>query len=166
MLFRSTEYAQFGEGLDFAPNIPVTYWSFRLMIGMGLLAALWALWALFALRGGRVPKSRFFAFCAGAITFFPLFAISFGWIFTEMGRQPWVVFGQQITADAGSPLLSSAEVWISMIGFTLLYAVLAFIEVKLLLKYIKMGAPEPAELVQDPFGEAQKDEDKQLYFAY
>ena len=162
----ATEYAQLGEGVGFAPNIPVTYWSFRLMIGMGLLAALWALWALFALRGGRVPKSRFFAFCAGAITFFPLFAISFGWIFTEMGRQPWVVFGQQITADAGSPLLSSAEVWISMIGFTLLYAVLAFIEVKLLLKYIKMGAPEPAELVQDPFGEAQKDEDKQLYFAY
>ena len=80
-------------------------------------------WALFALRGRRVPKSRFFAFCAGAITFFPLFAISFGWIFTEMGRQPWVVFGQQITADAGSPLLSSAEVWISMIGFTLLVLV-------------------------------------------
>jgi cytochrome d ubiquinol oxidase subunit I len=53
-----------------------------------------------------------------------------------------------------------------MIGFTLLYAVLAIIEVGLMLKYIKAGAPEPDELVDDPFSDAKKDDDKQLYFAY
>jgi cytochrome d ubiquinol oxidase subunit I len=119
---------------------------------------------LFALRGGRTPKGKFFAFSSGVITLFPLFGISAGWIFTEMGRQPWVVYGQQKTADAVSPLLTTTEVWISMIGFTLVYAILAIIEVALLLKYIKIGAPEAP--VEDPYAEAQKDDDKQLYFAY
>ncbi len=83
-----------------------------------------------------------------------------------MGRQPWVVFGEQLTADAVSPLLTTTEVWISLIGFTLVYAILAVIEVALLLKYIKQGAPE--QVVADPYEEAAKqaDEDKQLYFAY
>jgi cytochrome d ubiquinol oxidase subunit I len=161
------QYEQtFGAGVNYIPYVPVTYWGFRLMIGLGMLAALYALWALFAMRGGREPKGKFFAIVSTWILFFPLFGISAGWIFTEMGRQPWIVFGQQLTANGGSPLLSSLEVWITMIGFTLLYAVLAIIEVGLMLKYIKAGAPEPQELVDDPFSEAKKDDDKQLYFAY
>jgi cytochrome d ubiquinol oxidase subunit I len=153
----------FGPG-NYVPYVPVTYWGFRLMIGLGMVAALYALWMLFALRGGRTPKGKFFAFSSGVITLFPLFGISAGWIFTEMGRQPWIVYGQQKTADAVSPLLTTTEVWISMIGFTLVYAVLAVIEVALLIKYIKIGAPEAP--VEDPYAEAQKDDDKQLYFAY
>ena len=98
----------------------------------------------------------------------PLAANSFGWIFTEMGRQPWIVFGQQLTASAVSPLVSPLEVWITMLGFTLVYLVLAIIEVRLLLTYIKRGAPE--DVVADPYAdavEAQKnDADADLYFAY
>jgi cytochrome d ubiquinol oxidase subunit I len=161
------QYEQtYGAGVNYTPYVPITYWGFRLMIGLGMLAALYALWALFSLRGGRVPKSKFFAVASTWILFFPLFGISFGWIFTEMGRQPWIVFGQQLVANGGSPLLTPLEVWISMIGFTLLYGVLAVIEVGLMLKYIKAGAPEPEELTSDPYGDAQKDTDKQLYFAY
>ena len=156
-------YPQYGPDQNYVPNIPVTYWGFRLMIGLGMIAALWAIWALWALRGGRVPKGRFFSVSSAAILFFPLFGISAGWIFTEMGRQPWVVFGEQLTSNANSPLLSSAEVWITMIGFTLLYAVLAIIEVGLMVKYIKAGAPE--DVVEDPYEDSKKD-DKQLYFAY
>jgi cytochrome d ubiquinol oxidase subunit I len=94
----------------------------------------------------------------------PLVGISAGWIFTEMGRQPWIVFGQQKTADAVSPLVTSTEVWISMIGFTAVYAILAVIEVALLLKFIKQGAPE--QVTADPYAEAKSEEDKPLYFAY
>ena len=159
-----TEFPQYGPDMNFKPYVPVTYWGFRLMIGLGLIAALYALWALWAFRGDRIPKGRFAAFASGVIVLFPLVGISAGWIFTEMGRQPWIVFGQQITAEANSPLLSSTEVWLSMIGFTLLYAVLAVIEVALLLKTIKKGAPEA--VVEDPYAEAKKDDDKQLYFAY
>jgi cytochrome d ubiquinol oxidase subunit I len=158
------EYPQYGPDMNFVPYVPVTYWGFRLMIGLGMIAALYALIVLWAFRGGRTPTSRLFAAFNSVIVLFPLFGISAGWIFTEMGRQPWVVFGQQITADGVSPLLTPFEVWVSIIGFTLLYAVLAVIEVTLVLKYIRAGAPEaPAE---DPYADAQKDEDNQLYFAY
>jgi cytochrome d ubiquinol oxidase subunit I len=158
------EYPQYGPDMNFVPYVPVTYWGFRLMIGLGLIAALYALMVLWAFRGGRTPKNRLFALFNSVIVLFPLFGISAGWIFTEMGRQPWVVFGEQITADGVSPLLTPFEVWVSIIGFTLLYAVLAVIEVTLLLKYIRAGAPEAP--VEDPYADAQKDDDSKLYFAY
>ena len=85
-----------------------------------------------------------------------------------MGRQPWIVFGLQQTADAVSPLVSATEVWITMLGFTLVYLILAIIEVKLLLTYIRRGAPE--DVVTDPYADAvaaeKSDADKELYFAY
>ena len=158
------EFPQYGPDMNFVPYVPVTYWGFRLMIGLGMIAALYALMMLWMFRGGRAPKSRLFAVFNSVIVLFPLFGISAGWIFTEMGRQPWVVFGQQITAEGVSPLLTPFEVWVSMIGFTVLYGALAVIEVGLMLKYIKAGAPET--VVEDPYEDAKKDDDKQLYFAY
>ena len=96
----------YGPG-NYIPYVPITYWGFRLMIGLGMIAALYALWALFALarwaRSRRAGSSRS---ASTLILFFPLFGISFGWIFTEMGRQPWIVFGQQLVADGVSPLLT------------------------------------------------------------
>lgn len=165
---------QYGPG-DYRPVIPVTYWSFRLMIGLGLIAAVFALWALWRYRGDRAPTTdrlaKPFALAATVVVLAPLAGNSFGWIFTEMGRQPWIVFGEQTTADAISPLVSATEVWITMIGFTLIYLILAIIEVKLLLHYIRKGAPEPDDLINDPFLEAleaqeAEDADKKLYFAY
>ena len=158
------EFPQYGPEMNFVPYVPVTYWGFRLMIGLGMIAALYALWALWAFRGGRTPKGKFASIASATIVLFPLFGISAGWIFTEMGRQPWIVFGQQTVADGVSPLLTTTEVWISMIGFTLVYAILAIIEVALLLKYVKKGAPEV--VVEDPYEDAKNDDNKQLYFAY
>jgi cytochrome d ubiquinol oxidase subunit I len=158
------QYEQtYGPG-NYAPYVPVSYWGFRLMIGLGMIAALWALWALWLIRGGRVPRSRLFGISSLVITLGPLLGISAGWIFTEMGRQPWIVFGAQKTSDAVSPLVTPAEVWISMIGFTLVYAVLAVIELRLLLRYIRAGAPE--NVIEDPYDDSKNDADKQLYFAY
>jgi cytochrome d ubiquinol oxidase subunit I len=65
----------------------------------------------------------------------------FGWIFTEVGRQPWVVFGLQKTAAAVSNL-GPATVATSLIVFTLVYGILAFIEARLFLFYVRKG-PEP-----------------------
>ena len=155
---------QYGPG-NYSPYVPVEYWGFRLMIGLGLIAALWALWALWRFRGDRQPKAGgFFGFTAKWITLLPLLGISAGWIFTEMGRQPWIVYGLQKTADGVSPTNGALEVWITMVGFTLLYAALAVVEVFLLLKYAKAGAPE--EVHEDPYGDAKSGSDKQLYFAY
>lgn len=160
------QYQQTYGMADYVPYVPITYWGFRLMIGLGMLAALWAIWALWRYRRGRNPKGKLFAWISNVIVLFPLIGISFGWIFTEMGRQPWIVFGKQMTPDGVSPdsVVGSTQVWITMIGFTLVYAILAIIEVKLLLKYIRAGAPE--QITADPYGDAQADADKPLYFAY
>ena len=154
----------YGPG-NYIPYVPVSYWSFRLMIGLGMIAALWALWALWRYRGQRNPQTgKIFSLVTPFIVLGPLVAMSFGWIFTEMGRQPWIVFGEQLTADGVSPLLTATDVWISLIGFTVVYGVLAVIEVGLLFKYIKAGAPD--EIISDPYAGDSDSEDKQLYFAY
>ena len=131
---------------DYTPVIPVTYWSFRLMIGLGLLAAGGALLILWATRRGRAPTGRAWVWLAVALPLLPVAANSFGWIFTEMGRQPWAVFGLMTTAHAVSPGVGAGTVLTSLIAFTLVYAVLAVVEVGLLLKYVRAGAdPVPED---------------------
>ena len=83
------------------------------------------------------------------LPFTPLLANSFGWIFTEAGRQPWAVFGLIRTSDGVSAVVSAGSVLFTMIVFTLLYGVLAFIEVGLTLKVIKNG-PQTELDYEDP----------------
>jgi cytochrome d ubiquinol oxidase subunit I len=128
----------YGPG-DYSPNIPLAYWSFRLMIGFGGLGFLFALLALFQMRRGRTPHGKWFLPAMIFLPFTPLLANSFGWIFTEAGRQPWAVFGLIRTSDGVSAVVSAGSVLFTMIVFTLLYGVLAFIEVGLTLKVIKNG---------------------------
>ena len=134
--------ATYGIG-DYAPSVPVTFWSFRFMIGAGFLAALAALWFLWRLRNGGLPGRGGVAI-AILLPFLPLAANSFAWIFTEMGRQPWIVFGQQLTSAGVSPGVSSWEVAITLVGFTLLYGGLAVVEMGLLRKQIRAGLPPVA----------------------
>jgi len=144
--------SRYGPG-DYRPNIPIAYWTFRLMIGLGTLAGLVALWMLWALRGGRRSAGRWLVRAALVLPLMPLAANSLGWIFTEMARQPWIVFGVMPTAAGVSPGTSTAEVLITMIGFTLLYGALAVVEVRLLLRRIRLGLPdadEPTEHAEAP----------------
>ncbi|MDQ7906167.1 cytochrome ubiquinol oxidase subunit I [Phytohabitans sp. ZYX-F-186] len=138
--------AQFGPG-TYNPVIPVTYWSFRLMIGLGMLAALVALVALWSQRRGRTPTSRWLARASLALPLLPLAANIFGWIFTEMGRQPWLVFGEMLTRDGVSRSVSLTEVLTSFTAFTLVYAALAIIEVRLLVRYARAGLPAAPDRV-------------------
>ncbi|NMO88226.1 cytochrome ubiquinol oxidase subunit I [Actinomycetospora sp. TBRC 11914] len=152
--------ARFGPG-DYVPNIPVAYWSFRVMIGFGILALLLALVGLWLQRGGRVPGQRWFAGLALAGIGFPVVANSVGWIFTETGRQPWVVYGQMTTASGVSPSVGPWTVATSLIVFTVLYGVLAVVEVGLLVRYARRG-PDP---VPPPAPEGA-DEPRPLAVAY
>jgi cytochrome d ubiquinol oxidase subunit I len=130
--------AEFGEG-NYIPNIPLAYWSFRLMIGFGGLAALFALLTLWYLRKGGLPRGKLYLRTMIALPFLPILANSFGWIFTESARQPWVVFGLFKTADGVSPGVSAGSVLFTMVTFTLLYGVLAVIEFGLIVRTIKVG---------------------------
>ncbi len=148
---------------DYVPIIPVTYWSFRLMIGLGIAAAALAAAALWATRRGRIPGSRGWVGVAVALPLLPLAANSFGWIFTEMGRQPWAVFGLMTTELAVSPGVAVGEALVSLVALTLIYAVLAIIEVGLMLAYIRRGADPFVEPPNPTLGE---DRDEPLTFAY
>jgi cytochrome bd ubiquinol oxidase subunit I len=147
---------------SYTPTIPLTYWSFRIMIGLGIVGALIAMAVLWSTRRDRIPRHRLWFWAIVAAPLLPLFANAFGWIFTEAGRQPWIVFGLMTTATGISPNVSAGEVWTSLITLTLLYAVLAVVETKLLLKYIAAGAPD----FEEPVDPADRDENAPLVFAY
>ncbi|GAA2736196.1 cytochrome ubiquinol oxidase subunit I [Pedococcus aerophilus] len=163
------EYAQkYGTGnpltvdATYTPNIPLSYWSFRLMIGVGMAACLIALMVLWTTRGDRIPRARWWQWVILATPLLPILGNSFGWIFTEAGRQPWLVFGVMSTSTGVSPSVSAGEVVTSMVVYTLLYGVLAVIEVKLFLTYLRAGAPP----FEEPVVAADQDDDAPLAFAY
>jgi cytochrome d ubiquinol oxidase subunit I len=147
---------------NYVPNIPTTYWTFRLMIGVGMAAAAIAVAVLWLTRQGRAPTHRWLLWAAIAAPLLPVLGNSFGWIFTEVGRQPWIVFGLMTTSAGVSPGVSIGEVITSMVVFTLLYGALAVVEIKLFLHYVRRGA-DPFEQPEEP---SERDEDAPLVFAY
>ena len=149
----------YGPG-SYAPIIPSTYWTFRLMIGLGMASVGLGALLLWVTRRDRLPKAWFWGPVLVALPLLPLFANSFGWIFTETGRQPWLVFGLLPTAAGVSPGTTLTEVAISLTTFTLIYGALAVIEVRLLLTYIRAGLPD----VTPP--KAEDGEETPLTFAY
>lgn len=153
---------QFGPG-NYTPNVPLAYWSFRLMMGFGAIASLFVFLALWQMRRGGTPKGKWFGPAMYSLPFLPLLANSFGWIFTETARQPWAVFGLIKTADGVSAVVSAGAVLFTMIVFTLLYGVLAFIEFGLIMKVIKNGPSEELDYENPKIGGS---EDKQLVMAY
>jgi cytochrome d ubiquinol oxidase subunit I len=131
----------YGAG-DYRPNVPVTYWTFRLMIGFGLLAALISVLGLWLTRSrARRPVPRWFYQVAAVALVLPFAANTVGWVFTEMGRQPWLVFGTLRTADGVSPV-GTWTVLTSLVVFTALYGVLAVIDGVLMVRYAKAGPPD------------------------
>ena len=144
----NAEYAQrFADtGLtDFTPIIWVTYWAFRWMIGLGMLHAFIALVGLWVTRKSarREPAPWMWKI---AIWSYPLAlgANIVGWVFTEMGRQPWIVFSLMTTRDGVSPGVNGVDVLISLIAFTLIYASLAVVEIGLIISAAQKG-PDTSE---------------------
>ncbi|HNR01384.1 MAG TPA: cytochrome ubiquinol oxidase subunit I [Anaerolineaceae bacterium] len=133
------QYEQlYGPG-NYIPNIPIAFWTFRAMVGAGLLMVLLSLGALI-IAWKKYPekwirRSGWLVW----IIFLPYVANTTGWLLTETGRQPWVVHGLMQTKDAVSPNLTPATVLISLIGFVLIYAALMVIDLYLLVKFAKKG---------------------------
>jgi len=130
--------ALYGPG-NYKPSIITMYWSFRIMVGAGFLMALLAFLALYpALRNRPISQFRYVRFLPFAIAL-PYLANTAGWIFTEMGRQPWVVYGLMKTEDAFSISITPGMVITSLVVFTLVYGLLMYADVYLLVKFAKAG---------------------------
>ncbi|WP_062466779.1 cytochrome ubiquinol oxidase subunit I [Demequina maris] len=159
-----------GEEIHYQPNLAVTYWSFRLMIGLAAFSAALALGILWFTRKKRTEMPGWMKTLAIVSLPMPYLAASFGWIFTEMGRQPFVVAPNPTGSDqiflmtmfGYSTSVSMGEVLTSMITFTVVYAVLGVFWFRLIQRYAVEGAPE----VEEPVVRKDDDQSTPLSFAY
>ncbi|NPB09889.1 MAG: cytochrome ubiquinol oxidase subunit I [Thermodesulfobacteria bacterium] len=121
------------------PPVTLTFWSFRLMVGLGFLfAALSVLVFLSRDNPGRFPwLLRILPW----VIPLPYLACEFGWMVAEVGRQPWIVYGLMKTYEAVSPI-SPLQVGISLLAFILFYTLLGLVDFYLLFKFARKG-PEP-----------------------
>ncbi len=128
------EYTQKYGPHDYVPPVSISYWTFRIMVATGFLMLLLLLpgWMILRRASGTLPDF-YLKVCMGALIL-PYIANASGWIFTEMARQPWIVFGLQFTEDAVSPTVSAAMVGFTLIGFTLLYGSLMAVTLFLMKK--------------------------------
>jgi cytochrome d ubiquinol oxidase subunit I len=122
---------------DTVPNVPVTFWLFRFMAGLGFFFI-----GFFALAFYYATVRRFDVkwFLRAAVIIMPLpwLAAEMGWVLAEYGRQPWAIEGV-LPTFLGASSLTVAQVWTTIAAFTLLYSALAFIEVRLMLAAIRKG---------------------------
>jgi cytochrome d ubiquinol oxidase subunit I len=140
---QAAEVKEYGPG-NYKPVLWITYWSFRLMVGLGFVmlgVAFYGLWLMRRRRLEHAPRYlRIALWAIGA----PFLANSTGWIFTEMGRQPWVVYGLLTTAKAVSHV-SAVTVGLSLVGFTAVYTFLGIIEIGLIVRLARTSIDdEPA----------------------
>lgn len=138
--------ARHGEG-DFIPPVWVVFWSFRIMVGLGMLFVLFSFIGIFLLWRKKLSVSKLFLKLSLVMMFLPLLANAFGWIVAEIGRQPWVVQGLLLTSEGISPNVTAGTLLLSTIVFTLLYGILAAVAVYLVYKYAKPGVPDDDKVI-------------------
>ena len=150
---QAAEAAKYGPG-SYVPVVWMAYWSFRLMIGLGVLAGLIAAAVVVQWRRKRLETSSRLLRIATWTVALPLLANAAGWIFTETGRQPWLVYGLLRTRDGISPNVGTGFVAATLVGFSLLYGVLGVICFRMV-RRIAIAGPDPStpppdsELVDD-----------------
>ncbi|RII26004.1 MAG: cytochrome ubiquinol oxidase subunit I [Geobacter sp.] len=125
--------------VDLRPPVMPTYLSFRAMVGLGTYFILASLAALFLSYRKNLEEQRLFLTLLVFSIPLPYIANQLGWIVAEMGRQPWIVYGVLKTADAVSKNISTMQVVMSLLGFTVLYGGLGVIDIYLLAKYARKG---------------------------
>jgi cytochrome bd ubiquinol oxidase subunit I len=131
------------------PNSTIVFWSFRIMVGMGLLMFLLGALGLVLRLRKRLYDSRWFQRFALAMGPSGLIALLAGWITTEVGRQPWVVYGVLRTADAASPL-SSQQVGTSLMILVIVYFLVFGTGVYYMIKLMAKGPQDGDPVVGEP----------------
>ncbi|MCX6033414.1 MAG: cytochrome ubiquinol oxidase subunit I [Chloroflexi bacterium] len=114
---------QYGPG-NYIPSVFITFWSFRIMVGVGVLMGLLAFLAVIRPKVKILQKNRLFLKILLPAMALPYLASTFGWVLTESARQPWIVYGLQRVQDAVSPNVTTSDVLFSLILFTVLLGAL------------------------------------------
>ena len=134
------------------PNVPVLFWCFRTMVGLGFFFILLFATAFYLSARHRFEQNRWFLRLAFFSLPLPWIAAELGWIVAEYGRQPWSADGLLPTFLGASPI-PAANVLVSLTGFVLFYSTLAAVDLYLLVRMIRRG-PEGLGYWPQPAGEA------------
>jgi len=137
---QAAEAAQYGAG-NYTPILWITYWSFRAMVGAGFLMIFLAAWALWLGRGRQFAQNRWFRRAALAGILLPLIANTSGWVFTEVGRQPWIVYGL-MTTDKGISPVGAGDIAFTLAVFVAVYTALAIVAITLVLRAVRQPLEE------------------------
>jgi len=166
---QAADVKKYGPG-SYVPVIWVTYWSFRFMVGLGFLMLFVSGWAYLLARRRRLESRRWrwFLWLGVVSTVTPFLANSFGWIFTEMGRQPWIVYGLLRTDQANSPTVGAVSVGLTLAGFVVLYTVLGLVDTVLMLRFISrpLGDSEPSDHGDGDGDGAASDSEREAALVY
>jgi cytochrome bd ubiquinol oxidase subunit I len=138
---QSQEQKSYGRG-GYEPDIRLMYWSMRVMAVLGVVMFLIAAVGAWLYRKRKLQTTRWFLWLAVVAMAFPYIAATFGWILTEMGRQPWIVQNLLKTSDAVSTGLSTATIAASLTVFLLLYTALGIIDFVLMRHYARLDPPQ------------------------
>jgi len=129
---------------DWPDNLPLLYYTYHVMAGLGtILAGVMGL-ALLLLWRGKLFRTSWLLWIVMLCAPFPYIATTAGWLTTELGRQPWLVYGLLRTADGASPLVHSGNALFTLLGFLGLYLLLGLLFLFLVLETVKEG-PAPVD---------------------
>jgi cytochrome d ubiquinol oxidase subunit I len=137
---QAQEQQKYGPG-NYMPNVELMYWSMRSMAYLGVVLFLIAAVGAWLYRKRRLEKARWYLWIAVVAIALPYLAATFGWILTEMGRQPWIVQDLLKTSQANSPSVSSTTIAVSLGVFVTLYAVLGVVDFVLMRRYARLDPP-------------------------
>ena len=137
------QYAsKYGPGY-YVPDVFIQYWGMRVMAYLAVLVLLIGLYGLWLIRRRKLATSRRFLWLAIWAAVLPFLINTAGWLLTESGRQPWIVQGIMLTKNGISPTMSTTWIAISLGVFVVIYAVVATVDLLLMLKYSRQSLPPP-----------------------
>jgi cytochrome d ubiquinol oxidase subunit I len=138
------------KGLDAFPreewpqNVPLLYYTYHVMVGLGTIFLAVMAIAAWMLRGGRLYRSRGMLWILMLLLPFPYIANTAGWLTAELGRQPWLIYGLLRTSEGASPTVAAGNVLFTLIGFMGMYALLSILFLFLVGREIERG-PDPPD---------------------
>ncbi|MGA2713201.1 MAG: cytochrome ubiquinol oxidase subunit I [Bryobacteraceae bacterium] len=141
------------KGLDQFPrdqwpdNIPLLYFSYHIMVGLGTIIAAILLWAAIELWSGTLWRRQSLLWALMFLFPFPYIATTFGWMTAEIGRQPWLIYGLMRTENGISPLVSAGNGLFTLLGFMGMYALMGVLFLSLVWREVERG-PGHAEFEQ------------------
>ncbi|AFM41315.1 cytochrome bd-type quinol oxidase, subunit 1 [Desulfosporosinus acidiphilus SJ4] len=145
---QAADIKQYGPG-NYIPPVTSLFWSFRIMLAAGLWLVLMVLLGLYFYKTKRLEQKTWFLKLLLFTIPVPYIANTAGWYLTEVGRQPWIVYGLQKVEAGVSTSVSAVSMLIALTGFAFIYAILAIADVYLLVKFIKKGPEEASPEIMD-----------------